>query len=339
VPEKSPPKEKGRKSLSKNALLSCVMGAFFLPFILFFSLTYHVLHPPLPSPESPLLFYSSHLGDDLKRVFQTAIHKAKSSLFLQIYGCTDADLIEQIQDASQKGLITSLFYDPSGSGPLKQKILSAVPISCPGLMHKKILILDDHSVFIGTANFTPTSLNMHDNVVLGFYNSELAHFIQHSLDQSFSFDVGEQKVKIWHLPDFHSDCLQAIIHAIDSSQHSLRIALFTFTHPEIIEALIRAKKRGIDVQVALDYYTSRGASKNTAKKLVSENICLHISKGGKLLHHKWCIVDSTILFVGSANWTKSAFTKNEDCVLELSPLNTKQKKHFEKIWSDLTRSL
>lgn len=284
----------------------------------------------------PILFYSNQTGDNLKKVLQTAIQKANTSLFLQIYGLTDLDLIKQIQKTSQKGLEIDLFYDESASGSLKKKIPEAVAIECSGLMHKKILILDKETVFIGTANFTPTSLTMHDNVVLGLHHKELAHFIQHSSEPSFSFTIKDQKAKMWHLPDFQNNCLDSILGAINLAKNSIRIALFTFTHPQITEALLAAKQRGVHVQVALDYYASHGASKKTAQILWQEGISLYISKGGKLLHHKWCVIDDLTLFLGSANWTKSAFTKNEDCVVRLDSLSENQKKYFQRMWHDIT---
>jgi phosphatidylserine/phosphatidylglycerophosphate/cardiolipin synthase-like enzyme len=314
---------------------------FFLASAMFFSIsywTYSVLYPPLPTSKTPLLFYSNQTGDDLKRVLQLAIKQAKKSLFLQIYGCTDPHLIKQIQKAPQKGLQVDLFYDESGSGPLHKKIPQAIPIACAGLMHKKILILDDQNVFIGTANLTPTSLTMHDNIIIGMQHKELAHFIKYSPEPSFSFALEGQQAQIWHLPDFQNACLNNILSTINSAQSSIHLALFTFTHPKIVQALIQAKHKGVDVQVALDCYTSHGASKKTAKILQEAGISLYISKGGKLLHHKWCVIDDSILFLGSANWTKSAFSKNEDCLLRLNSLTQKQTDYFNRIWKDIQKN-
>ena len=32
--------------------------------------------------------------------------------------------------------------------------------------------------------------------------------------------------------------------------------MFTLTHPDLVEALIQAHQRGVDVEVAIDYYTA-----------------------------------------------------------------------------------
>ena len=304
-------------------------------FYLFLNLTYSIIHPPLPSQKNPILFYSNQTGDDIKKIFQKSIQKAKQSIFLQIYGFTDIDLIKEVQKGSGRGLSLDVFYDPSGSPHLNDKIREAIPIKCQGLMHKKILVLDHETVFIGTANFTPTSLCMHDNVVIGFHHKELAHFLENSIDNKLSFLIEDQPAELWHLPDFQNQCLHSLLNLIDTAKHSIQISLFTFTHPQIIKALIEAHQRGVLIEVALDFYTSKGASKKTVEALNGANIFPIISKQGKLLHHKWCLIDKSTLLLGSANWTKSAFSKNEDCLFILYNLTSPQNTYFEKIWKEI----
>jgi len=311
------------------------IGALLSILFFFLYLSYQVTHPTLPSEKHPILFYSNQTGDDLKRIVLKAIEGAKKSLFLQIYGCTDTSVIQSLLKASKKGTIVKIFYDPSGSGPLYKKIKEATPLIRSGLMHKKILVLDEETIFIGTANFTPTSLCMHDNVILGLHSKELAYDLQHSTKNHLSYKIGGQRVDLWHLPDFKQECLKNTLHLISNAKKTIYISLFTFTHPKILEALFSAKERGVNVFVALDYYTAKGASRNTAELLQKAHIPLYISKGGKLLHHKWCLIDHSTLLLGSANWTKSAFTINEDCLLVIHTLTDLQKKTFGKIWKSI----
>lgn len=318
-----------KKTRQRLAKLFALGGIF-----LFFSLfTYSIRNPKLPSEEAPLLFYSNHSGDDLKRVYLSSIHQAKDSLFLQIYGLTDPQILSSLQKAPPS---TKIFYDPSGSPSLQKELSHAIPIQTSGLMHKKILIIDKKLVLLGTANLTPTSLCMHDNLVVGLYSEELAHFLESSLEQHLDFMVGGHKAELWHLPDFQGRCLKRLLHLIQEAKSSIQVALFTFTHPKILDALAKAQMRGIQVEVALDYSSVNGSSQKAAEFLTKEGIPLLISSGGgKLFHHKWALIDKKILLVGSANWTKSAFAKNEDCILILHNLNKKQEKHFTEIWKDI----
>ena len=92
----------------------------------------------------------------------------------------------------------------------------------------------------------------------------------------------------------------------------------------------------MNVYVALDFYAARGASKKALQRFYEQGIPCYISLGGsKLLHHKWAIIDGSILLLGSANWTVSAFNKNDDCIFKLSPLTQKQNRYFMKIWKSI----
>ena len=318
--------------LKKTITLICkffLLGGV-ISFFVYFS--YFTTHPSLPSEKQPLLFYSNQTSDDLKIVFQQAIRRAKSSLFIQIYGCTDQDLLQELKKAFEKKVLIELFYDPSGSGALKKKLPFATPLPCSGLMHKKIVIVDEETVFLGSANLTPTSLRMHDNIVVALHQKELAHFITHSTSNQIQCQAGNQTIELWQLPDFQNQCLKRVLSAIKQAKNSIYLALFTFTHPQILEEIIEAKNRGVSIQIAIDYYSAKGASKKAIETLRSAHIEPYINQPGKLLHHKWGLIDQKTLLLGSANWTKAAFSKNEDCLLIVHDLSETQRNYFLKIW-------
>ena len=106
--------------------------------------------------------------------------------------------------------------------------------------------------------------------------------------------------------------------------------MFTFSHPLLIEELIGAHQRGVDVTVAVDYYTGRGAGALALQTLSKGGIKVFLSQGQQLLHHKWMVVDNSLL-LGSANWTKAAFSVNQDFFLLLHPLSSDQKKYLKKL--------
>lgn len=276
------------------------------------------------------------MGDDLKRVYSSVIEKTKKTLFAQIYGLSDPDLIAMLQKKAKSGIELGLFYDPSGSRSLEKILPSSLPLQGPGLMHKKILIQDGSLILLGTANLTTTSLCMHDNVVIGIYHLGLAHFLEYGITNKYSFQIGSQPAILWQLPDQQNECLSYLLEQIDKAQESIYLSLFTFTHPKIVNKLLEAKKRGVMIHLALDSYAANGSSKKTAKLLQEQGIEVRISQGGgKLLHHKWALIDHSMLLLGSANWTKSAFAKNEDCLLALGGLTRKQDRYFRKIWKKI----
>jgi cardiolipin synthase len=61
------------------------------------------------------------------------------------------------------------------------------------------------------------------------------------------------------LPD---DSARPIIDAINAAQKSLRIKMFIFSAPELLNAVIAAKKRGLDVRVMLNPARRDGEREN-----------------------------------------------------------------------------
>jgi len=322
---------KDKKSSAKAAFRAALhlfpkkySKVFCLYLAIFFSiyLGYCTSHPPLPSKKRPLILYSSE-ADDLKLVYLRAIENAKKSIFLVIYGLTDSDVKNALHYKINEGLDVNIFFDPGGSKDIESCFPPgfAFPILSTGLMHKKILILDDETVFLGSANLTETSLRLHDNLVMGCLYPPLAHFLKYSQDTYFSFTLDGQEIEIFSLPEIQKRSLHKILHCIDNAQSSIQVSMFTFTHPDILASLLAAHSRGIDIKVCIDSYSARGASKKVFEILTAAAIDVSLGTRGKLLHNKWCIIDKKILIFGSTNWTSSAFSKNDDCIVILNSIN------------------
>ena len=155
--------------------------------------------------------------------------------------------------------------------------------------------------------------------------------------QSIDLLVGQQQAIIWMLPDKTGEALEQLIEAIRGAKKSIHIAMFTLTHPRLVDALIEAFRRGVAVKCALDYYTGQGASLKEGTRLHDAGIPLYMSLGQQLLHHKWADIDHEMLILGSANWTRAAFAHNMDCFMMLHPLNVQEKKKLCMVWKTIKR--
>jgi cardiolipin synthase len=295
--------------------IACGIG-----WVLFFGLS-----QPLPTQENPLIFYSNQSKNDLHKLFVSAISEAKKSLHLSIYALTDPYLISLLRQKTQEGVKTKIFYDPTATDSLPVD-LEAYPVKLSGaLMHRKILIADEEKVFLGSSNLTTSSLKMHDNLVAGMFHPNLAQFL---LKEDSSNFTGKD-CELWLLPS--EAALERLLTILGAAKKQIHVAMFTLTHPILVKALIEAHQRGVDVRVAVDHYTAEGASLQTLEILKKAEIPLFLSQGTQLFHHKWALVDQTLV-LGSANWTKAAFTNNQDCFIIFESLSKKHKTQIKNIW-------
>lgn len=294
--------------------------------------------PNLPKPGQKPILYSNQMRQDLKMTCFRALKKAKKNIHLIMFGLSDPTIINILNKKSENNLNMRIFYDDYSSNDLDIKPHQLFKVKSKGLMHQKILVIDKSLVFLGSANMTTSSLLMHDNLIVGFFSPQIAGFLCEKapfFPGTLSTMVGGQEVEVWLLPDFQNKALTKIIDLINSASRSIQVAMFTFTHPVLSQTLIKAKNRGIDVKVAIDFQSQKGASNKVIETLKKDHVDILFNRDLKLCHHKYILIDNKTLICGSANWTKSAFNKNYDCFLILYNLDEKQKKFMTKLWKTI----
>lgn len=298
--------------------------------------TLESLPPPLPTSEQPPLLYSYQCHDNLRDLYVKAIQESKQSVWLSIYSLSDPRIIRALKEKAEEGINVTVFHDPEtpqkGFLQLGDKVHTIAKMGS-GLMHQKILIIDDTTIWIGSANFTVDSLRFQDNLVIGLQSQALAeHIKQKNARHSQMISAGGQMVEYWEFPSQGRDGLERLLQLIDSAQKTVRVAMFTFTHPDLTAALIRAHRRKVSVEVVMDQKQASGVCTQTLIALQRSGIAVRLSGTQSLFHHKCAWIDEKILINGSANWTKSAFSRNDDCLLILYPLSIGQNKKMKELW-------
>ncbi|MBP2653776.1 MAG: phospholipase D/transphosphatidylase [Firmicutes bacterium] len=118
---------------------------------------------------------------------------------------------------------------------------------------------------------------------------------------------------------------EMITNTIAKANKSVYVQAYSFTSPEIIKALIDAKKRGIDVRIIVDKSNVSGLDKNSsrAKKLrnlysslINNAIPLKVDDAFQIAHSKIMIIDGIDVITGSFNFSYSAEHNNaENCLI------------------------
>lgn len=338
-------KAKLKKHIKNNSTLTLVIVLLSLSFWLGSQALAEV---KLPQPDHPPELYSTQLRDDLREVYLTSLQGAKKSILLIVYALTDPQIIDILKIKADEGLSVQVICDVKASVQAKKRLgqkVHTVRRSAPGLMHQKILMIDGKSCWIGSANMTTDSLKMHGNLVIAMEDEALAEAILAKSQgmaedgkalpyPTKTFSVGNQQVDLCFLPD-DKNAVKRLIKLIDEAKKSIRIAMFTWTHPLLTEAVIRAHQRGVHTEIAIDRYAGHGSSAEVVKHLKNSGISLRLSQGPALLHYKMMLIDNTVLVNGSANWTRAAFTQNDDCFMILHNLTTKQQSVMADLWKTI----
>ncbi len=118
---------------------------------------------------------------------------------------------------------------------------------------------------------------------------------------------------------------------IDQEEKTILCAMYMFTDKKIAQALIHAKKRGVDVQVVLDQLSMMSYGKG--KFLQEQGVPVFVHTAGdsnpytmSLMHHKFFIfglqknTGSSLVWTGSWNCTvKGSSVNNENVMITDDP--------------------
>jgi phosphatidylserine/phosphatidylglycerophosphate/cardiolipin synthase-like enzyme len=90
---------------------------------------------------------------------------------------------------------------------------------------------------------------------------ELSHALQTRASKAPATGLVESAFS----PDAGSE--ELVLKVINSSEHSIRLAAYSFTSPAVVRALLAAKKRGVDIRVMVDDKGNKGKSSIAALNL------------------------------------------------------------------------
>ena len=114
------------------------------------------------------------------------------------------------------------------------------------------------------------------------------------------------------LPD---DSAKPILDAINNAARSLRIKMFVFSDPGLLQATIAAHQRGVKVRIMLNPARRSGEAENeeSRKLLTAAGIeVIDSNPAFDLTHEKSMIVDDEMAFVKSLNWQTKNLTETRD---------------------------
>lgn len=140
--------------------------------------------------------------------------------------------------------------------------------------------------------------------------------------------------KILYNLDSHPD--QELITTIQNAHKYVYFVIYTITKENIVDALIAAKLRGLEVRGVLDFNQSIiDQEKPLISRMKKYGIEMKIPfKAEGIIHMKLLVTDNSYA-TGSFNWTNSATTINDE-VLEIGHTESFRKQYleiFNTVWN------
>jgi len=129
-----------------------------------------------------------------------------------------------------------------------------------------------------------------------------------------------------------------IISAINQTRHTLDIAVYSITQPDLAATIQAAHKRGVKVRIITDAEQSLDRHSEVGY-LRSVGVPVRLSEGFRgrrsLMHNKFAVFDGNQVETGSYNWTTSATSYNfENAIFIGDPkVSARYEEEFQHIWA------
>lgn len=128
-----------------------------------------------------------------------------------------------------------------------------------------------------------------------------------------------------------------LINLINSSTKTLDIAIYSLTKKDIVDAIISAKKRNVNVRLMSD--KTEAATKAQKEELIlikDAGIPIKMNTHSGLLHDKYTVVDGSVVATGSFNYTNNATNTNDENLIIIRDSNVAQgyDKNFDDMWNN-----
>ncbi|MCG2726029.1 MAG: phospholipase D-like domain-containing protein [Elusimicrobia bacterium] len=305
---------------------------------------------------------------NISPIIINAIESTNSTLDIALYNLKLADITQSIAEARDRGVRVRIIFDyehvvPSVGRDIKVLMDKGMNIKLmsgkirSGSMHNKYAIFDGTALQMGSANWTYTAEKSNYENMMFVYDSEIISGYQTNFewmwDQAISaYDLNAIPPPPGQLPydmkpsvNFNGQTFpkyifspnggttDMIVKAIDSARAEIDVAMFSMTSESIMDALIRAKSRGINIKLMLSagikFPFYHEALKN---KMILRFMDGRVYKGR--MHNKFAIIDNALLINGAFNWSANAENVNaENTILTLDSNYVEPfKKEFEKLF-------
>jgi phosphatidylserine/phosphatidylglycerophosphate/cardiolipin synthase-like enzyme len=115
------------------------------------------------------------------------------------------------------------------------------------------------------------------------------------------------------------NCAAFADRAIGTAEHEILVGAYGLTNGSgIVQSLIRAKQRGIDVRLIADK-TTPCTRDSAVEPLAAAGVQIWIDDRARIAHAKTMVIDGTVTLTGSYNWTRGAAANSENLNLISSP--------------------
>lgn len=134
---------------------------------------------------------------------------------------------------------------------------------------------------------------------------------------------------------------EAIIDLIDGATSTLDIAIYSINFGPIVDAVLEAADRGVNVRIIsdLNHAEEKAKQKKALDRMKSSGIPIKVNTHDGKMHLKMMVADSNKVEAGSFNYLKSSIAENDDVavIIEDEAVGKQFEDAFNNMWNNTDR--
>jgi phosphatidylserine/phosphatidylglycerophosphate/cardiolipin synthase-like enzyme len=218
------------------------------------------------------------------------------------------------------------------------------------LMHNKFWIFDGQVVWTGSTNPTINDYYRNNNNILVVSSTDVARAYESEFSEMWagkfgptspstladqSFVVEGTPVQVLFASE--DEVMSYLVALVQNAHQSLRFMAFSFTHPDLGDAMLERARAGVDVR---GIFEQRGSETEFSQlaPLYCARVPVRQDGNPGTFHHKVLVIDGQTVVTGSLNFSQNADESNDENTVVITNPAIAQLylDEFERRWSEAT---
>lgn len=213
-------------------------------------------------------------------------------------------------------------------------------------LHAKLVIVDRRISILGSSNWNRYALTEHRQADVLIREGNIGSFYGEYFDGLWNETLSDQKLELSLFDDFGQvptllpladfpesvSYVKVLLRLLEQAEQSIHVSMYRIstysgyadsTANDLVNALIDAAHRGLDVKVLIDdcsfYADSAEANLISAIGLHQRGIDVRLDDPGITTHTKLVVIDAKTVVLGSTNW--NYYSLEQNCETDIALVN------------------
>lgn len=248
------------------------------------------------------------------------IQGAKSSIDITIYMLSDNNIKKELIDKKKSGVNIRIIIEktPFGGGSLNYKTYNEltsyginIKYSNPefSLTHAKYIIIDKDEVLIMTSNLTHSGLNDDRDFIIYENDIDIINELNTLFEKDFTYNRYSSKNS--NLIISPNNSRLRIESLIKSAKSDIKMYIENINDDNIFKLLVNSLNSGVNVSIIAPDSKKVESNSEILNKLKTYGALISYLKK-PYQHAKVLIIDNTVMYVGSINFSEQSMEENRE---------------------------